>query len=74
MNYENINKLKDAIKLERFRNKITQAQMAKSLGISRVWYIELENKPNKLSLEQAIKISKILRWNMFEFIDELLFK
>lgn len=70
MNEENINKLKDAIKLERFRNKITQAEMAKELDISRTWYIELENNPNKLELQQAFKISKRLNWNMFKFIDE----
>lgn len=70
MNEENINKLKDAIKLERFRNKITQAEMAEELDISRTWYIELENNPNKLELQQAFKISKKLKWNMFKFIDE----
>lgn len=74
MNYENINKLKDAIKLERFRNKITQAEMAKELDISRTWYIELENNPDKLELQQAFKISKKLKWNMFKFIDEELLK
>lgn len=70
MNEEKINKLKDAIKLERFRNKITQAEMAKELDISRNWYIELENNPNKLELQQAFKISRKLNWNMFKFIDE----
>ena len=68
MNEEEIKLLSDQIRAERARNRMSQEQMAKVLGVSRPKYYDLEMHPNKISLEQALIINYYLNWNMFDFI------
>lgn len=68
MNENEIKTLSDQLKLERFKNKISQEHMAKALNISVPTYRELEYHPNKISLEQGLIINYILNWNIYDFI------
>ncbi len=67
MNKEEISKLSEELKVQRFRRGKSQEECANMLEISIPTYRELEYNPNKISLEQAIKISEYLEWNIFEF-------
>jgi DNA-binding XRE family transcriptional regulator len=69
MKDEDIQKFRDAIKLERFRNKIDQIEMAQLLNISKPTYIELEKHPYKITLDKMLKMSYILNWNIFDYIN-----
>ena len=60
--------ISDEIKLQRFKNKINQEDMAKALKITSVTYRKLENNPNKLSFDQGLIISSILNWSLYDFI------
>ena len=68
MNDKEIELLSNQIRAERARNRISQEQMAKALGISRPTYNDLELHPNKISLDQGLIINYYLNWNMFDFI------
>lgn len=50
-------------KLKEIREKagLTQLDMAQKLGISESYYCQLENGKRKMSLDNALKISAILR-------------
>lgn len=67
MNNQEISKLSEELKIQRFRKKKSQEDCANVLGISIPTYRELEYNPNKMNLEQAFKISEYLDWNLFEF-------
>lgn len=67
MNIDEISKLSEELKLQRFKKSKSQENCANLLGISIPTYRELEYNPNKMSLEQAFKISEYLDWNLFEF-------
>lgn len=68
MKNEDIQKFSDAIKLERFRNKINQLKMAQLLNVSKPTYIEMEKHPYKITLDKMLKMSYILNWNMFDYV------
>lgn len=68
MNESDIELLSGQLRAERARNRLSQEQMAKALGISRPTYNDLESHPNKISLEQGLIINYYLNWNMFDFI------
>lgn len=59
--------LSEEIKLQRFKKKKSQDDCARYLDISIPTYRDIEYNPNKLSLEQALKLSDLLEWNLFEF-------
>jgi DNA-binding XRE family transcriptional regulator len=56
MNITSIKELSEEIKLQRFRTKKTQDDCAKMLGISIPTYKNLEDNPNKMDLDQALKL------------------
>ena len=60
--------ISDELKLQRFKNKITQEEMAEALKITRRTYITLENNPGKLNIAQSFIISDVLNWNLCNFI------
>lgn len=60
-------KLSEEIRFQRFKKKKSQDDCAKCLNISIPTYRDIEYNPNKLSLEQALKLSDLLEWNLFEF-------
>ena len=67
MTEKEIKRLSDEIQLHRFKSKKSQEDCANLLNISIPTYRELEYNPNKLSLEQSLKLSDFLEWNIFEF-------
>ena len=67
MTENEIKKLSEEIQVQRFRKKISQEDCANLLGISIPTYRELEYNPNKLDLDQALKLGNFLEWNIFEF-------
>ena len=67
MTEKEIKRLSDEIQLQRFKSKKSQEDCANLLNISIPTYRELEYNPNKLSLEQSLKLSDFLEWNIFEF-------
>ncbi len=62
-----IKKLSEEIKLQRFLKKKTQEECSVALGISIPTYKNYEDNPNKLNVEQAFILSSFLEWNMFDF-------
>lgn len=67
MEINEIKALSEELKVQRFRKNKTQEECANLLGISIPTYRELEYNPNKLELDQALKLSEFLDWNIFEF-------
>lgn len=67
MEKEEISKLSEELKVQRFRKGKSQEECANILGISIPTYRELEYNPNKINLEQAFLLSDFLDWNLFEF-------
>ncbi len=67
MNADEIFKLSEELKIQRFKQKKSQEDCANLLHISIPTYRELEYNPNKMNLEQAFKLSEYLDWNLFEF-------
>ena len=73
MTEKEIQQLSEEIKLQRFKQKKSQDDCAKILNISIPTYRDLEYNPNKMDLEQALKLSIFLEWNLFEFfLDNIL--
>ena len=60
--------ISEELKLQRFKNKVKAADMAKALGISRETYRKLETDPTNIRLNQGIIISSILNWSFYDFI------
>lgn len=60
--------ISDELKLQRFKNKITQEDMAEALKITRRTYMTLENNPEKINLAQSFIISEVLNWNLCNFV------
>lgn len=71
MTRDEISMLSEEIKLQRFKKKKSQDDCAKCLDISIPTYRDIEYNPNKLNLEQALKLSDLLEWNLFEFFYSL---
>lgn len=67
MEKEEISKLSEELKVQRFRKSKSQEECANLLGISIPTFRELEYNPNKMSLEQAFLLSEFLDWNIFDF-------
>ena len=63
-------KLSDFIKVERFKAKLSQQEMANKMNITRNTYIKWENNPKKLNLEQLDKIGQVLDTDIFIFFNE----
>ena len=68
MNEEQKKIVSDEIRVQRFKSKLTQIDMATALNITRETYRKLENDPSKISFEQGLIISYRLNWNLFNFI------
>ena len=64
MNITSIKQLSDEIKLQRFRTKKTQEDCAKTLGISIPTYKNLEDNPNRMDLDQAIKLFTYIEFDL----------
>ncbi len=62
-----IKELSELIKLLRFKKKKTQEECAKALGISIPTYKNIEDNPNKLNIDQAIKLSEFMDYNILQF-------
>lgn len=72
---ENLNRsLSDYFKLERFKNKVSQEEMAEKLGISRNTYISWENNPIQLSIGTLNNISDKLGSDIIIFFKEYVAK
>lgn len=67
MSEKDIIKLSEAIKVQRFKMKKSQDDCSQALKISIPTYRELENKPNKLNIDQAMLLGEYLEWNILEF-------
>lgn len=60
------------VKTERLKRMITQEQMAKAIGISRVLYNKIEKETIKnLNLICLFKISKLLNLDLNKYINSL---
>lgn len=59
--------LSEEIRLRRFKCKKSQEDCASILNISIPTYRELEYNPQKLSIEQALKLGIFLNWDIFDF-------
>ena len=66
--------LSDYIKLERFKAKLSQEEMASKLDITRTTYATWENNPKNLDLDQLNKIGEALNKNLFIFFNEYVAK
>lgn len=57
--------MREILKKERMRQKLTQKELAAKAGISRVHYTQIENSSNNKnpSLEVAIKIKQALHYS-----------
>lgn len=74
MNDENekiIGELSEFLKLQRFKSKLSQEDVAKMLGISRNSYNQYENCPLKITLEVLLKLSIIYNMNLYNFFYSL---
>lgn len=68
------NELSDFIKLERYKAKLSQEDMANKIKISRNTYTTWENNPKSLNLEQLSKIGKALDIDIFIFFNNYVAK
>lgn len=59
--------LSEFLKLQRFKSKLSQEDVAKMLGISRNSYNQYENYPLKITLEVLLKLSIIYDINLYNF-------
>lgn len=59
--------LSEFLKLQRFKSKLSQEDVAKILGISRNSYNQYENYPLKITLEVLLKLSIIYDINLYNF-------
>ena len=66
MDITSVRLLSEEIKLQRFRTKKTQEDCAKTLGISIPTYKNLEDNPNRMDLDQAIKLFSYIDFNLNE--------
>lgn len=66
--------ISDEIKVQRFKKKLTQMDMANVLNITRDTYRKLENDPSKINFGQALIISYTLNWNLYDFVLENAYK
>lgn len=67
MTIDEKNILTEQIKMLRFKRKKTQEACAKALDISIPTYKNIENNPNKLTLDQLINLSDFLNYNFLQF-------
>ena len=66
--------LSEYIKLERFKSKLSQEEVAKKIGITRQAYTRWEANPIKLNLEQLEEISIALNTDLFIFFNNIVAK
>lgn len=59
--------LSEFLKLQRFKSKLSQEDVAKMLGISRNSYNQYENYPLKTTLEILLRLSTIYGINLYNF-------
>lgn len=64
MNDTSIKELSQEIKVQRFKTKKTQEDCAKILGISIPTYKNLEDNPNRMDLDQAIKLFNYIDFDL----------
>ena len=72
MSKDEILKLSEEIRLQRFKKKKSQEDCALMLEISIPTYRELEYNPQKMNLEQSVKLSNFLDWNIFDFFLDII--
>lgn len=66
--------LSDYIKLQRFKNKLSQETVAQRLNVSRNTYSTWENSPIKVDLETLQKIGKAIGEDLLIFFDQYVAK
>ena len=66
--------LSDYIKLQRFKKKLSQEEVATKLKVSRNTYSTWENSPTKIDLETLQKISVALGEDLLIFFDQYVAK
>ena len=64
MNITSIKELSQEIKVQRFKTKKTQEDCARVLGISIPTYKNLEDNPNRMDLDQAIKLFNYIDFDL----------
>lgn len=60
-------KLSNEIKLQRFKTKKTQEDCAKALCMSVPTYKNIEDNPDKMSIDYIIRLSDFLDFNLLKF-------
>lgn len=68
------NDLSEYLKFLRFKNKLSQENIAKKLGITRQCYSLWELKPTKLRLDQLIEIGLVMNENILFFFENYIAK
>ena len=66
--------LSDYIKLQRFKKKLSQEEVATRLKVSRNTYSTWENSPTKIDLETLQKISNAIGEDLLIFFDQYVAK
>lgn len=66
--------LSDYIKLQRFKKKLSQEEVATRLKVSRNTYSTWENSPTKIDLETLQRISKAIGEDLLIFFDQYVAK
>ncbi len=66
--------LSDYIKLQRFKNKLSQEQVAQKLNVSRNTYNVWENSPTKIDIETLKKIGDAIGEDLLIFFDNYVAK
>lgn len=67
MDENQIKRLSEEIKLQRFKKNKSQDKCSQVLEMSIPTYRELENHPNKFNLDQIIVLGDYLEINLVEF-------
>lgn len=66
--------LSDYIKLQRFKKKLNQEEVATRLKVSRNTYSTWENSPTKIDLETLQRISNAIGEDLLIFFDQYVAK
>lgn len=66
--------LSDYIKLQRFKKKLSQEEVATRLKVSRNTYSTWENSPTKIDLETLQRISNAIGEDLLIFFDQYVAK
>lgn len=68
------NDLSEYLRLLRFKNKLSQEEIAKKLNITRQSYANWENNPIKLDLSQLLEIGNVMNEDILIFFNNYIAK